>query len=384
MKAISLTLFISIALITNAFSQAQILQKALDKIGAIKNVTYNSKSISTNPFSGGIDTSTYSAGFFNRAADGRFASYYIDYNNASGQYKYIYHDQKLVSIDMQQSNYRFEPDYTSGSYYSSVFAVADNLKGYLNNKKISITRLTDSAVNKVLCAHLYFATIDTSNNSYIKHHVYISKADNLIMYSKRAQQGEMTKGDMSLGVFKMNDSQYFTDYVLDAKEPAADAFTIPAGFTEEKKKVDIKPGLQKGTTAPDWQLTSTDGESLSLAKLKGKVVLIDFTVISCAPCMLAVKALKNLHQKYKDSDVEIVTINLSDKRDVIAKFRKVNSITTPIYTNGKQTAEAYLTYGVPNFYIINKKGEVSEYYDGFFENFEKIVSGRIEEVRGDR
>ncbi|RCH56760.1 hypothetical protein DJ568_02580 [Mucilaginibacter hurinus] len=381
MKTVNLTLLICVICITNTFAQAQIIQKVIDKISGCKSISYNSTSMSLNPFDGNIDTSHYSAGFYNLAADGRYAMYYIFTNRNSGKYKYIYQNKNLISIDFQQSNYRFEKDYTSGSYDSSPMAIIDNLAEYLKNDKYKLTQLADTRIKNIGCSHVYLMLEDTLKSSYFKYHIFISKADNDIIYLRKALQGEMLKGGMSLGLFKMESEQYFTNYKFNAAWPRDNVFSIPDGFTEEVSKTTLTPGLRKGTVAPRLELKSTENELLVMEKLKGKVVLLDFTSINCPACMLAVKALKNLHQKYKASDVEIVTINTLDTRDAISKFRKLNNITTPIYADGKEAAKAYNTYGTPNFYIINKQGEIVEYYDGFFKNFEQTVSARIEELR---
>lgn len=52
-----------------------------------------------------------------------------------------------------------------------------------------------------------------------------------------------------------------------------------------------------------------NSKPLSLAKLKGKVVLIDFWTFSCINCIRTLPTLKKWHQKYKDSGLVIIGIH---------------------------------------------------------------------------
>jgi thiol-disulfide isomerase/thioredoxin len=120
---------------------------------------------------------------------------------------------------------------------------------------------------------------------------------------------------------------------------------------------------------------------MSMAALRGKVILLDITAIGCAACVLSVPPLNKLHEKYKGTDVAIVSINLSDTRDAIVKFREKNHVDYPVCVNGKTIKLAYHISAIPTFYVINKQGIISEAYDGFFENFEQEVSSKIEGLR---
>lgn len=68
--------------------------------------------------------------------------------------------------------------------------------------------------------------------------------------------------------------------------------------------------LRAGIKAPDWSISQwTDGKDRELADYEGKVVVLDFWGIWCSPCINAIPAMKELHDRYKDQDVVFLGIH---------------------------------------------------------------------------
>jgi peroxiredoxin len=65
--------------------------------------------------------------------------------------------------------------------------------------------------------------------------------------------------------------------------------------------------------APVISGTDVDGRQVSLADLKGKVVLVEFWATSCAPCVASITALNALAQKYHRRGFAIMGVNLDAK-----------------------------------------------------------------------
>lgn len=134
------------------------------------------------------------------------------------------------------------------------------------------------------------------------------------------------------------------------------AYTTEYNPALEKKLALIKPN----TLAPDWQLPYFDSnESVSLSKLKGNVVLLEFWIKNCGYCITSVPKLNTLIEKYKDQGLQIVGINRHDtKEDMDFFYRKHQPrFKTVNDNNGKVTVE----YGVdafPTIVLIDKQGTV--------------------------
>ncbi|WP_435181401.1 redoxin domain-containing protein [Cellulophaga omnivescoria] len=78
-----------------------------------------------------------------------------------------------------------------------------------------------------------------------------------------------------------------------------------------------------GATAPDFTLTTNTGEQLTLSKVKGKYILVDFWASWCIPCRASFPKLKKVYNTYKNDGFEVVGVATGDKdknwRDAIVK-----------------------------------------------------------------
>lgn len=115
--------------------------------------------------------------------------------------------------------------------------------------------------------------------------------------------------------------------------------------------------VKVGDAAPDFNLTSLDGNQVSLASLKGKVVLLDFGATWCRPCKAAMPTMQKLHEAYKDKGVVIRGVNTWEKnadaaKDCIAKKKFICGC----LMNGDDLAKACGVTGIPTLVIIGKDG----------------------------
>jgi len=110
------------------------------------------------------------------------------------------------------------------------------------------------------------------------------------------------------------------------------------------------------------KLPTAEGDSLTLASLKGKVVLLDFWASWCGPCRVANRNLVKLYGKYKPKGFEIFSVSLDeDKKDwqkAIAKDKITwLQVIDPRGWNA-QTAINWNIFQLPTTYLINKQGDV--------------------------
>ncbi len=78
--------------------------------------------------------------------------------------------------------------------------------------------------------------------------------------------------------------------------------------------------------APDFTLVSTDGEKITLSKLKGRVVLINFFAEWCVPCRKEIPHLYAWHKKYVP-DLMILGIDYDNvTKEEVSALKKTMSI----------------------------------------------------------
>jgi thiol-disulfide isomerase/thioredoxin len=110
----------------------------------------------------------------------------------------------------------------------------------------------------------------------------------------------------------------------------------------------------------ELKLAATDGRSIDLASLRGKVVLVDFWATWCGPCVEEMPAVRALYQKYHDQGLEIVGISLDQDPQALAQFVKTNAMPWPQSCDGKSfTGSVPQRFGVaaiPSMWVFDRKG----------------------------
>lgn len=139
--------------------------------------------------------------------------------------------------------------------------------------------------------------------------------------------------------------------------------------------------LPKETIAPNWSLVSLNDDTITLSGLKGKLVLIDFFYKSCFPCMLALPALQNLHEKYYNKGLRIIGIDPYDTKeeDEIDIFLSKRGITYTVLLGGKEAAKEYHVSGYPTVYLIGKEGKILAIQVGYGDDAEKELEAIIKQ-----
>jgi len=100
-----------------------------------------------------------------------------------------------------------------------------------------------------------------------------------------------------------------------------------------------------------------DGNEVTIADYKGKVVLIDFWETWCGPCLQVFPAMDSLQNEYPD-DFVVLAVNLtsSDTIEEVRSFQQKNDYDFEYVTDGNGVGDQVITLGIPFKVFVDPQG----------------------------
>ena len=121
----------------------------------------------------------------------------------------------------------------------------------------------------------------------------------------------------------------------------------------------VKLNALEGETAPKLAVTDwlNRHQSLDLAELHGRVVLIEFWGTWCGPCRRQMPKVRGLHEKYAEHGLVIVGLHSTKAAEKANEYIAANDISWAIgLDDKKQTSTAYAVPHWPSFYLVDRNG----------------------------
>lgn len=121
-----------------------------------------------------------------------------------------------------------------------------------------------------------------------------------------------------------------------------------------------------GGAAPDFELTSFEGDVVDLKNIKSRAILLNFTGIGCGPCAQALPFLNRLNDKYDNNDLQIISIECWGKQaSSLQHYANVHDIEYPFLVGEESVIKAYHASGVPQFVLLDSSHKVVSTYGGY-------------------
>lgn len=132
--------------------------------------------------------------------------------------------------------------------------------------------------------------------------------------------------------------------------------------------------VTKSKQAPNVTFTTIVGKKISMASLKGKVVLVNFWATECRPCVTEMPALAGIYKDYHAKGLEIIAVAMPyDPPAQVLNYVTQKKIPFPVMDDGlgdivRQFDNVEVT---PTTYIFNRQGKRIQYTVGAL-NFKQL------------
>jgi thiol-disulfide isomerase/thioredoxin len=194
-----------------------------------------------------------------------------------------------------------------------------------------------------------------------KYEIWIDKATDLPFKVRREMSHDIsveTISNVCLNKIKIKDfkaSDYFQS-----------GYRIVAYGAQNQKR---KENKWIGKKAPDWVLLDTNNKPQSLNALKSKVVMIQFTSVSCGPCRASIPFLNKLTSAYNKKDFDFVAIECTaNSLRALQFYQNKNAINYKFLKSTKAVSKDYEIGSFPMFFILDKNRVIREVFNGYGES----------------
>lgn len=140
--------------------------------------------------------------------------------------------------------------------------------------------------------------------------------------------------------------------------------------------------VSKKQSAPDITFHGINGEKISSADLRGKVVMVNFWATSCTTCVAEMPEMVDTYNKYKAKGMEFVAVAMQyDPANYVLNFAQTRQL--PFKVALDVTGEAAKAYGdvamTPTTFVLDKQGHILKRYVGKpeFAELHKLLDNAI-------
>jgi len=134
------------------------------------------------------------------------------------------------------------------------------------------------------------------------------------------------------------------------------------------KTTDEKKSALLNSEAPGWELQSADNQTVSLAGLNSRVILIQFTSVSCGPCRASIPFLKEINKEFGKDDFALVAIECTSKNlNALRSYMSRNQFDYTFLQADKEVLKNYSIGSFPVFFILDQERVIREIIKGYAE-----------------
>jgi thiol-disulfide isomerase/thioredoxin len=280
----------------------------------------------------------------------------------------VYEDEKIMVIDsFKNSKLPFRPITPPFfNYTESILRYALDTKDsvsldYYDHKDSLKMTLTIFAGKQVeFFGKAFYMNDPYSNGDEVsKYTIWIDKKSNLPYRCKREMSHDISVENISAVRIKKGNA---VNFIAETYFPS-DLMSVAYGSGKKPQKNDMQD-----KKAPDWVLHDADNNSVGLNSFKNKVLLIQFTSVSCGPCKASIPFLKQLSADYQNKDFNLVSIeSWTRNSNVLKNYRSKNNFNYSFLMSTDQVTKDYKITSVPVFFILDRNHVIKKIITGYGE-----------------
>lgn len=238
-----------------------------------------------------------------------------------------------------------------------------------------LARATEEAVNQLITRHLIlqaaarqnFVLDDDFVNSRVKLLFGAYGDEALAEALKQAGAGQ---ADLVWWVREIFTVEEFTTKVIMAgAAPGERQLVYNDWLNTQRAAADIKTFLNGeeqtlpalvGQPAPDFTLTTLDGQQVSLSDYAGRVVLVNFWATWCPSCLTEMPDYEQVYRRHGQGqgDFVVLGVNLQEGPEQVSPYANGLGLTFPVLLDrdGNVTSRRYQVTGMPASFIVDRQG----------------------------
>lgn len=119
--------------------------------------------------------------------------------------------------------------------------------------------------------------------------------------------------------------------------------------------------LSEKKQAPNLAFTTIEGKAISMASLKGKMVVVNFWATYCPGCIEEMPDLVSTYHQYHEKGLEIIAVSIADDPpNQLLNFAQKNALPFPIiHDSDAKISQAFDNVSLtPTSFIIDQQGRV--------------------------
>lgn len=301
----------------------------------------------------------------------------------------IYDGNKIIRLDKKEQTFEEEKaryrdsdnnNITSKMLYTgSIMDVHNILSSAINNcdyKRLLIKDSVYNGKNVKNVSIIYTDTIIDDQEIFFQKEVIFDKSNYLpLSYTSTSIS------DYGTQIINCQLSNYKIDDSLDIE--MFKSIKIPTEYKPYEDAPNTKLiTLKINQPSPKLSLPVVQGGNTSIEQNNGTVTLLEFSGVHCGFCLIAVKDLIKIRNKYDDKTLHILSVYSDETLEKLVKYVDNYKINYPVLFNNGDAKQDNLSRfgvsGIPHFIIIGKDGKIKWNEVGYRTDLYEVLCTEIE------